>query len=130
MHTPGPWHYRPDEHDDWGIVRASNEVGRFLGPIICQARDPDASDEITLSRHCEAKTDPWEANARLIASAPDLLEALRKAAKWFRDYERQHRAKLTGEGNLKADTNAERAAFLEAAILKATQSKLEDDRHD
>ena len=21
-HTPGPWHYRPMEFDDWGIVRA------------------------------------------------------------------------------------------------------------
>jgi len=71
--TPGPWHYRPDGYDDWGIVRASNEVGRLIGPIICQARDPEATDECTLAKHRAAKTDPWEANARLIAAAPDGL---------------------------------------------------------
>ena len=48
-----------------------------------------------------------------------LLEAMEKAATWFRDYERQHRAKLTADGTMKADTNAERAAYLEAAIALA-----------
>src|SRR3546814_10767102 len=41
-----------------------------------QARDPYALDDVTLNAHRRAKTDPWEANARLIAAAPDLLEAL------------------------------------------------------
>jgi hypothetical protein len=44
------------------------------------------------------------------------LETLRKAAGWFDDYERQHRAKRTTASELKADTNAERAAYLRAAI--------------
>lgn len=75
--TPGPWAYRPDVLDDWGIVRAPvTEQGRFLGGIICQARDPEALDALTLASHREKKTDPWEANARLIAAAPELLEAL------------------------------------------------------
>src|SRR3546814_11845342 len=46
------------------------------GGVICQARDPYALDDVTLNAHRRAKTDPWEANARLIAAAPDLLEAL------------------------------------------------------
>ena len=68
-HTPGPWSYRSEPHDDWGIVRA----GRW---VICQARDPDVYTEEQLAAHRRAKTDPWEANARLIAAAPDLQEAL------------------------------------------------------
>lgn len=68
-HTPGPWEYRNREYDDWGVVRAGN-------CILCQVRDPNALDEETLNRHRRGKTDPWEANARLVSAAPDLLEAL------------------------------------------------------
>lgn len=67
-HTPGPWEYRPLEYDDWGIVRA----GRF---VICQARDPERMDGECLAYHRLAGLDPWRSNARLIAAAPELLEA-------------------------------------------------------
>jgi hypothetical protein len=43
--------------------------------LICQARYPYYS-EAELDEHRRNKTDPWEANARLIAAAPELLEAL------------------------------------------------------
>jgi len=69
-HTPGPWSYRSELHDDWGFVRA----GRFL---ICQARDPRYMDNEHLAQCREVGRDPWEANARLIAAAPDLLDALK-----------------------------------------------------
>ena len=70
-HTPGPWSYRTQPHDDWGVVRA----GRY---IICQARDPRV-DHLDLNEYRRTKVDPFEANARLIAAAPDLLEALESA---------------------------------------------------
>ncbi len=68
-HTPGPWAYRPDTHDDWGTVRA----GRYH---ICQARDPRYVDDEYLRQCRVERRDPWEANARLIAAAPELLFAL------------------------------------------------------
>ncbi len=67
-HTPGPWVYRTDDACDWGWVSTAD------GEFIAQAKDPRANDGATLNAHRAARTDPWEANARLIAAAPDLLE--------------------------------------------------------
>ena len=66
--TPGPWAYRPDKYDDWGVVKA----GRF---VLCRVRDPEALSEAVLSAHRDKGTDPWEANARRIARLPDLEAA-------------------------------------------------------
>lgn len=91
-HTKEPWAYRPDVDDDWGIIRAPViEQGQWLGGIICQARDPEALDEVTLASHRAAKTDPWEANARRIvdcvnahATIPDPA-AFMEAARGMRE---------------------------------------------
>ncbi len=77
-HTPGPWSYRSKEHDDWGIVRAPTDLNGY-SPVICQARDPYCLDGDELAIHRDSKTDPWEANARLIAAAPELISLLEAA---------------------------------------------------
>ena len=46
----------------------------------------------------------------------ELSSYLSTAADWFSDYERQHRFKRTAEADLKADVNADRAAWLRAAL--------------
>jgi len=71
-HTPGPWVYRTGMPYDWGWVTDAE------GGFIAQAKDPAARDDEALSRHRAAKTDPWAANATLIASAPDLLDSLKR----------------------------------------------------
>jgi hypothetical protein len=52
QHTPGPWTYEPEEEGYAGAIVA--ETGWI----------------------CDFDTDPSPANARLIAAAPDLLDAL------------------------------------------------------
>jgi hypothetical protein len=66
-HTPGPWEI------DWYICREGNKelwrVPRSIGPAYVD-HNHWAGNYITVD----------EANARLIAAAPDLLDALKEAA--------------------------------------------------
>lgn len=66
--TPGPWTYRPNELDDWGVVKS----GKY---VLCQVRDPRLSSD-DISDHRNAGTDPYEANACLVAAGPELYAAL------------------------------------------------------
>ena len=58
-HTPGPWevHHWGDNEGD---IRSSD------GKLVCVMRDGATAQE-----------EDWEGDARLIAAAPDLLDALR-----------------------------------------------------
>lgn len=84
--TPGPWAYRPDQYDDWGVVKSPPErpdgFEYDLRCVLAQFRDPKALDDETLSAHRAAKTDPWAANAQLVVTLrnnlPAILGALRE----------------------------------------------------
>jgi hypothetical protein len=68
-HTQGPWAYRPNEHDDWGMLRAAD--GMPVARSFVEARNDgtrghDGPEEI-------------KANGLLIAAAPELLDACKNA---------------------------------------------------
>lgn len=66
--TPGPWEIKPEEVDKPYIrIRGTQLGGRFK---VANVLSPDYDGV----HHCEA--DETRANARLIAAAPELLEAL------------------------------------------------------
>lgn len=74
-HTPGPWEIEHAEDIDLpNHVGISADKHSLLAQVVWKMEDDERSP------HCEA-------NARLIAAAPDLLDAL-KTAKWMleRDY--------------------------------------------
>ena len=92
-HTKEPWAYRPDADDDWGIIRAPvTEQGRWLGGIICQARDPERLGESELAACRAAKIDPWEANARRIVDCVNSLAGIENPAAFVQAARVLHRA--------------------------------------
>jgi hypothetical protein len=69
MHTKGPWRFE-DDADDF------DDMGRFVGAdgtIVCSFGDDT-------TYYPTAGSPPEDADRRLIASAPDLLEALKLCA--------------------------------------------------
>ncbi len=104
-HTPGPWRVRPCvEMDAIGVVEQGGRVvARTRG-----AYGPEDSAENA-------------ANARLIAAAPDMAAELEAAAKQFRFYEQQHRAKGTADAAAKAEVNRTFAERIEALLSRAAE---------
>ena len=96
-HTPGPWIYYadlPSQDPDWHIVTTENRL-RILANV-----------------HIEPGNQVDEANARLIAAAPELLEALVQLEEAFCS---------VGPGMTREDREDSRAALIaaRAAIAKA-----------
>jgi len=63
MHTPGPWTVDPDDRPN---MEWNNHIYAANGLAVCFMAHSDGKD-----------VDADEANARLIAAAPDMLAALR-----------------------------------------------------
>lgn len=101
-HTPAPWTVREVTH--------SNVPGQRAFAI-----DFNEDQEQVVDWVYE------EADAKLIARAPDLLADLIVAAGTLRHYEALHRAKGTAESMEKAEVNAGLASRFEKTIAKATQ---------
>ena len=102
--TPGPWVVDESRHE--GSINRL-EPFRHIGMVSGFQYDAGSRAEN-------------EANAKLIAAAPDLVADLILAASTLRRYEQSHRAKGTEESTAKAEVNADLATRFEATIRKAT----------
>jgi hypothetical protein len=96
QHTPGPWHFTNE-------LNAKRARGKFL-TVLPVGDDCPVAD---VNRHRGPSS---EANARLIAAAPDLLTALQDAVNVFLDAD-----KAPGQVLLTGD----RREAWEAAVSKA-----------
>lgn len=74
-HTPGPWEAQPEEaHRDYIRIRGTQLGLRYkVANVLCPMYPGVADAELLETR----------ANARLIAAAPELLEALKVAREWI-----------------------------------------------
>lgn len=115
VHTPGPWLHAAGSHPQNAATHVVKEHEPWveIAVLYCSPSGPDApgADEVW-------GDDPErDANARLIAAAPDLLEVAEKlveAIEWDR-----HEARTVGE--IEAAWKAVEAAA-RTAIAKAVQS--------
>jgi len=105
IHTPGPWTYEGDHtHRQFNIRMLGHLIGtKDEAKHICTVNN--------LPTHVLANRDPAtaEANARLIAAAPELLEALKRAA-----FALESAVMLQGLAELAPYANAARAAIAKA----------------
>jgi hypothetical protein len=76
QHTPGPWRTDPDFARD---VQSADGKIAIYSPFQC---GDDRIKELRLFAPLRSEA---EANARLIAAAPDLLAALRALTDWVED---------------------------------------------
>lgn len=73
-HTPTPWAYRPERHDDWGYIRGPKEHPDLPGSIAAIARGEYVH---THDEHRAAGTDPYAANAAFIVEAVNSYDAMK-----------------------------------------------------
>ena len=101
-HTPGPWYVGSGTYEGrniYSVASVTDDEGFTYQPIVASAEDDGIK--------C------WDANARLIAAAPDLLEALQEAEKWFGPFSE---ITINGEHD-REDVRV--VALIRAAIAKA-----------
>jgi len=79
-HTPGPWKIWVD---DFGIICVESK-DTIIANNLLDTNDKDLSPE---------EIEEYTNNARLIAAAPDLLEACKYVVSWHREHD-------SGEGEL------------------------------
>lgn len=100
-HTPGPWRVEEGTTLVWGNCNPEDHTTWGMGYPIAETRINPSGNWST-----GPYADEGEANARLIAAAPDMLEALELARGTFKAYDR-----------FKVDVDA--ILVIESAISKA-----------
>lgn len=104
-YTPGPWKFELFDNDsDTNFVLSSVDVD--AGP---DGRPQDYGKSILEGMLVSESSDELDANARLIAAAPDLFEALMKIIEEFNPKRPEWHLMVSSEGQRMARTAIEKA---------------------
>lgn len=82
-HTPEPWDYRPNKHDDWGFIRDLN------GDLVAVAKDSSISHD----KHDEfriRKEDPYGPNAKRIVACVNATAGMTDPEKEIREMKEEN----------------------------------------
>lgn len=82
-HTPEPWKYRPNKHDDWGFIRDEK------GTLVANALNSDISYEQHDEYRIKSK-DPYYHNAVRIIACVNAMAGIENPEKWVKD-QKQYR---------------------------------------
>ncbi|MDJ0922082.1 MAG: hypothetical protein QNI84_13225 [Henriciella sp.] len=77
--TRTPWAVRPQEHDDWGIIRPVEPDDKGLRLSVAQARAVGLLSDEQLNEHRQRGTDPYGPNANLIVELVNAWPLIRQA---------------------------------------------------
>ena len=113
----GPWAYRPNKNDDWGLIRGGQRpddaIGQCWPPV---ANTKPLWGDYDFATHRSAETDPMEANGRFIV---ELVNAYRegrvidaKRSSWL------EAVVTAAHEEMKSGADASAFAMLQAAHLQ------------
>ncbi len=108
-HTPGPWEVQDPLFDSVWIVQSGLEPHAWS--CIASVRDDASEDAFDRGASRPISTAERDANAKLIAAAPDLLDALNEVMAWVDNWSPD----FVQDGEW-----PETAELVKAAIAKAT----------
>lgn len=101
-HTPGPWVANTINAVEARIGESRREAGLTTGNTIVSTVADEWIALAQVATHCEGlKSGEGQANAHLIAAAPDLLVALKGAIEWMSCIEGHLRDAAPFKANLK-----------------------------
>jgi hypothetical protein len=117
-HTPGPWHACHDGNCSCGMVWSKSQ-DTLVATAMSSCRK---NETYNMGEGLQNTSEAFKANTKLIAAAPELLEALARVKESFQQYAKHRKDKGTANAKINAWNNLVfHMDKVDRAIKKATE---------